>query len=612
MRVAEPFDAKSFLKNVPEKPGVYRMQGEEGYTLYVGKAKSLKKRLASYFRANVDSRKTQSLVSRIHDIELIVTHTEGEALLLENNLIKSLKPRYNILLRDDKSYPYIYLSSQEAFPRLAFHRGARKAKGRYFGPYPSSSAVRETLNLIQKLFPVRQCEDSFFRNRSRPCLQYQIKRCTAPCVGLVSEQDYADDIRHAVLFLEGQDNQIIEELVKQMETASAQLEFERAATLRDQISALQKVQERQYVSAEGGNLDVVAAHLENGVACVQVFFIREGRNLGNKSFYPKHVEDSTESEVIGAFLEQYYLASHENGRQVPGQILVSALPEEDEWLAEVISEQAGRKIRINAHPRSERARWLEMGRNNARIAVQSRLNSKASMAVRFEALAEAFSLEEIPQRIECFDISHTMGEATVASCVVFDQDGPRKSDYRRFNIEDVTPGDDYAALLQAISRRFTRLKKGEGVIPDILLIDGGKGQISQAVTALQELQIEGVSVIGIAKGPSRKPGEESLFLSGIASPFILAKDSPARHLIQQVDGEAHRFAITGHRQRRAKKRNSSILEEIEGLGPKRRQVLLKHFGGIQAIERAGVEDLARLSGISKQLAQRIYDTFHND
>ena len=606
------FDHKAFLKSVPNQPGVYRMYAEGGATLYVGKAKALKKRLSSYFRRNLDNSKTRSLVGQIDGIEITVTHTEGEALLLENNLIKSLRPRYNILLRDDKSYPYIYLSSDDDFPRLGFHRGAKKAKGRYFGPYPSAGAVRETLSLIQKLFPVRQCEDSFYRNRSRPCLQYQIKRCTAPCVGFVDKESYGEDVRHAILFLEGKDNQIIEELVKRMEQASTRLDFEQAARFRDQIATLQRVQEKQYISGQRGDLDVVAVALQNGVGCVQVLYIREGRNLGAKQFFPKHTEESNEVEVLGAFLEQYYLASQSHGRVLPPEILTSLVPEDLDWLMEVLSEQAGRSVKVVPNPRGERARWLQMARSNAEIAVKSRLNSKASMEARFEALQESLGLDAMPQRIECFDVSHTMGEATVASCVVFDQEGPRKSDYRRFNIEDVTAGDDYAALYQALTRRFTRLKKGEGKIPDLLIIDGGKGQIAQAARVLEELQVDGVSILGIAKGPSRKPGEETLFLSGRKGAFILTGDSSALHLIQQIDGEAHRFAITGHRQRRENRRTSSVLEEIEGLGQKRRQLLLKHFGGIQAVQRAGVEDIARVPGISKRLAQRIYDTFHMD
>lgn len=608
----ESFDAKAFLKNVPTQPGVYQMKDANARVIYVGKAKSLHNRVSSYFRSNPGNTKTARLVEQIRDIEIIVTHTEGEALLLENNLIKALQPRYNILLRDDKSYPFIYLSVNEDYPRLSFHRGTRRRKGQYFGPYPSSGAVRETLNLIQKLFPIRQCEDSFFRNRSRPCLQYQIKRCTAPCVGLVSVDEYADDVRHATLFLQGKDSQVIDELVVAMDHAAKDLAYEKAAFIRDQISALQKVQAKQYVNGQKGDLDVVATYIENGVGCVQVFFIREGRNLGSKQFFPKHLEDSSEQEMLSAFIEQYYLAAQSQGREIPQEILCSAEPADTEWLLNVLCEMAGRKIKLSSKVRGDRARWLEMAVSNAKLATRSRLSSKASMLSRFEALQDALQLDAMPQRVECFDVSHTMGDETVASCVVFDTEGPRKSDYRRFNIDGITPGDDYAALEQVLNRRFTRLKKGEGQIPDMILMDGGKGQISRAVKVLEELQVEGVIIMGIAKGPSRKPGQETLFLSGQAMPFILSGDSAVLHLIQQIDAEAHRFAITGHRQRRAKSQSSSILQEVKGLGPKRRQQLLKYFGGLQALERAGVEDITRVPGISKELSQKIYDIFHFD
>ncbi len=608
----DSFDSKNFLKNVTSKPGVYRMFDAEGTVIYVGKAKSLKKRLASYFRKNLDSPKTRAMVSQIADVEVMVTHTEGEALLLENNLIKELKPRYNILLRDDKSYPYIFLSTNDDFPRLAYHRGAKRAKGRYFGPYPSAGAVRESLNLLQKIFPVRQCEDSFYRNRTRPCLQYQIKRCTAPCVDFVSKEAYAEDVTHAVMFLEGRNEQVIDDLVAKMETASKNLAFEKAAHYRDQIVNLRRVQEKQFVSNEGGDLDVVACEVQNGIACVQVFFIRGGRNLGNKSFFPKQTDQATPAEVLAAFLPQYYLASHHSKGEIPRRILLNYELEEMGWLSDLLGEQAGYPVRLSTEVRSERRRWLEMAVENVRIALKSHLTSKANMTQRYEALQDALRLDAMPQRMECFDISHTMGEATVASCVVFDQNGPLKSDYRRFNITDITGGDDYAAMRQALSRRYTRLKKGEGALPDILFIDGGKGQLAQATEVMAELQITDVLLVGIAKGVARKPGEETLFLSGDTTPFILEPDSPALHLIQQIRDEAHRFAITGHRARRSKARNVSPLEGIDGLGPKRRQQLLKHFGGIQEVMRAGVADLAKLNGISAELAQRIYDQFHQD
>lgn len=613
------FDAKAFIKTLTGRPGVYRMLDGQGAVIYVGKARNLKKRVGSYFTRSQQGPKTQAMVAQVQGIEVTVTHTENEALILENHLIKSLKPRYNILLRDDKSYPYIFLSEGEDFPRLSYHRGAKRAKGRYFGPYPSAGAVRESLNLLQKLFRVRQCEDNFYRNRTRPCLQYQIKRCTAPCVGLVSEEEYQTDIRHTVMFLEGKSPVVTDELVKRMEKASSELDFEEAAHFRDQIASLRRVQESQYVSGESGDLDVIAAVIEGGVACVQVFFIRGGRNLGNKVFYPQHVEEAQPGDVLAAFIPQFYLRENSNGsgRTIPGEILLSDDPGELDLLQSVLSENAGRKVQLSHRVRKERARWLEMATANAKAAVRAQIASKANLLHRFENLQDALGLDSLPQRMECFDISHTMGEATVASCVVMDTAGPVKSDYRRFNIENITPGDDYGAIHQALERRYTRLKKGEGKLPDILLIDGGKGQLAEAEKVMEELQISSVNLVGVAKGPDRKPGQEVLFLSGNSlfikkGPIILPADSPALHLIQQIRDEAHRFAITGHRQRRARARNTSVLEDIPGLGPKRRQQLLKQFGGLQEVARAGVEDLSRLPGISKQLAQKVYDAFHSD
>jgi excinuclease ABC subunit C len=605
------FDSKAFLKTLTTRPGVYRMLDAAGEVIYVGKAKNLKRRVSSYFQRQGLAPKTQALVAHIHVIEVMVTHTENEALLLENNLIKQLRPRYNILLRDDKSYPYLHLTD-DPFPQLSFHRGKCGKKGRYFGPYPSAAAVRESLNLLQKLFPVRQCEEHFFRNRSRPCLQYQIERCSAPCVGLVSEQQYAEDVRHAAMFLEGKDNVIIDELVKRMEQASQALAFEQAARYRDQIVNLRRVQEKQYVMGEGGDLDVVAARVKNGVGCVQVFFIRGGRNLGNKSYFPSHIAESDEADLLQAFLPQYYLAEGRTGATLPGEVIISASLPEQALLQQVLSEKAGRKLTLSPNVRGDRARWLALAVTNAEQALSSHLAARANIYTRFVALQEAFGLEDMPQRIECFDISHTMGEATVASCVVFDTNGALKSDYRRFNIEGITPGDDYAAMKQALTRRFKRLREGEGKYPDILLIDGGKGQLRQAEEVMEELQVVGVMLIGVAKGPERRPGLEQLILSGHPRPTILPADSPALHLVQQVRDEAHRFAITGHRQRRAKSRRSSVLEGIPGLGPKRRQLLLKQFGGLQEVARARVDDLLKIKGISRQLAQSIYDVFHSE
>ncbi len=608
------FDAKAFIKGLPNRPGVYRMLDANGTVIYVGKAVDLKKRVSSYFRANLDSPKTRVMVAQIAAIEVTVTQNESEALILENTQIKELRPRYNVLFRDDKSYPYIYLSTEHPFPRLTFHRGAKRGKGRYFGPYPSAPSVRETLSLLQKLFPVRQCRDSFYNNRSRPCLQYQIKRCTAPCVGLISEQEYAEDVRHATLFLEGKSSAVIDALAERMARAAGELDYEAAARYRDQIASLRHIQDKQYMDSDtSGNLDVIAASAQGGIGCIQVFTIRQGRNLGNRSYFPKHLDglepERLESELIGSFLTQHYLARQDD---IPAQLIVSHPPVEQALIETALGEAAGRRVSIHHKVRGTRARWLEMAEQNARQTLSLRLNSQATQLQRFEALQEALQLDEMPQRLECFDISHTMGESTVASCVVFDINGPLKSDYRRFNIEGITPGDDYAAMEQALTRRYKRLREGEGKLPDILFIDGGKGQVEIARSVLEELQIPDVRLMGIAKGPGRKPGLETLYLSDGGEETILPADSKALHLIQQIRDEAHRFAITGHRQRRQKTRNTSTLEQIPGLGPRRRQQLLHRFGGLQEIARAGVEDLAAVNGISRKLAQQIYDTFHQD
>jgi excinuclease ABC subunit C len=601
------FDAEGYLKNLTPRPGVYRMLGDDGTVLYVGKARNLRKRVASYFRRTGLGSKTRALVAQIAAIEVTVTHTEGEALLLENNLIKTLRPRYNVLLRDDKSYPYIYLSTEQQYPRLSFHRGARRGKGSYFGPYPGAGAVRESLHLLQKLFRVRQCEDSFFSNRSRPCLQYQIKRCTAPCVGYISPEDYAEDVRNTVLFLEGSDRAVIDGLVARMEKASAALEYERAAGFRDQIATLRRVQEKQYVSNERGDLDILACATNGGNACVQVFFIRKGRNLGNAVFFPRVPTGSGNEEILSAFITQYY-----PGRNIPAELLLSHKPEEEDLIQAVLSEQAGHRVKLTTGVRSERARWLKLALNNAEEALAAFLNTRKGYLDRLNELKQALALDELPERMECFDISHTQGESTVASCVVFGMEGPIKSDYRRFNIQDIQPGDDYAAMEQALARRYTRLVKGEGRLPDLLFIDGGKGQIRAAHRVLEELQVADVLIIGIAKGPERKPGLETLYLPGRTRPVNLAPDSPALHLIQQIRDEAHRFAITGHRQRRARSRRTSPLEQIAGIGPKRRQLLLKQLGGLREVARAGVDDLQTVKGINRTLAQQIYDAFHGE
>ncbi len=601
------FEASSFLQSMTSGPGVYRMLGDGGQVLYVGKARNLRKRLASYFQPGLQARKTQALMAMTRTVEVTVTHTENEALILENTQIKEFSPRYNILLRDDKSYPYIYLSCDDEFPRLSMHRGAKKAPGRYFGPYPSAGAVRESLHSLQKLFPVRQCEDAFFRNRTRPCLQYQIKRCSAPCVGLVSREEYREEVHNSELFLEGKSNEVIDALAARMDVSAKAMDYERAAHYRDQIANLRHIQERQYVSADGGNLDIVAVAARAGVACVQVFYVRAGHNLGNKSFYPSGTEDSNLAEILSAFLPQYYL-----GREPPRQILISQTLPDQALLEQVLTAEAGHKVSIIDHVKGLRARWLEMAVNNAEQALTTYLASKTSMRQRFEALQATLHLDEVPLRLECFDISHTQGEATVASCVVFDSGGPLKSAYRRFNIEGIQPGDDYAALYQALNRHFLRLKQGEGELPDVLFIDGGKGQIAQAHKVLEELQVEGICLVGIAKGPARKAGMETLFLSIHGVPTILPAQGPALHLIQQIRDEAHRFAISGHRRQRARARTTSVLEDIAGLGPKRRQQLLRQFGGLREVARAGVEDLARTKGISHKLARQIYDVFHSE
>ena len=601
------FDSKAFLKNVTGKPGIYRMYNAEGKVLYVGKARNLKKRLQSYFRNSGLSAKTALMMSQVDNVDVTVTHTESEALLLENNLIKEYRPRYNVLLRDDKSYPYIYVSDKDKYPRIDLHRGARKKPGRYLGPYPNAGAVRETINLLQKTFRIRQCQDSYFRNRSRPCLQYQIKRCTAPCVDLISEQAYHQDIKHALLFLEGKSSQVIEELVDTMETAAQKKNYEKAAVYRDQISTLKRITERQHVSAEKGDIDIIACAAEGGQACIQVFYIRNGLNLGNRSYFPSLPEAMDIADIFAAFIPQFYL-----GREIPTNIILSSRPTDAALIQKTLSEKAGRKIIFSTSVRGERARFLEMALNNARQALTSRLISRTGLLQRFEALQDALQLEEVPVRLECFDISHTQGEATNASCVVFTQEGPYKNDYRRYNIRNITPGDDYAAMRQALQRRYrpSENNEDERKLPDVLFIDGGKGQLRQAIEVFDELGINSVLLVGVAKGEGRKAGLEKLVFSDGRPELHLEHDSSALHLILQIRDEAHRFAISGHRAQRAKKRTQSPLEDIAGLGPKRRQTLLKHFGGLQGITRAGVEDLAKIPGISNKLAQAIYGRFH--
>lgn len=607
MESASPqaFDGKAFVSTLTSSPGVYRYFDERGELLYVGKASSLKKRVGSYFLKPRMEPRIAAMVAQIARCEITVTRTEAEALLLESQLIKALKPRYNILLRDDKSYPYIYLSGGEEYPRLAFHRGARNQPGRYFGPFPSAFAVRESLNLMQKLFKVRQCEDSYFRNRSRPCLQYQIGRCTGPCVGLISAEDYRNDVRHAEMFLGGRGSAVIDELVAGMEQASASLNFERAAALRDQIATLRKLHAQNHVQGATADMDVIACRIESGIACVSVLFFRNGISLGTRDFYPRLPLDAEPADVLAQFVAQYYL-----DRPVPREIILGETIPDEQLLAEMLAQQCGHAVEIKARVRGDRAQFLQMAERNAQASLTSRIASRQTLGTRFDDLQNVLGLDESPKRIECFDISHTRGEATVASCVVFGPEGPEKSHYRRFNIAGITPGDDYAAMHQALTRRFRKVAEGEGARPDVLLIDGGSGQVAQALDVLRELGITGIEVVGVAKGPGRRAGEETLVLAGSNKEIHPGPTSPALHLVAAVRDEAHRFAISGHRKRREKARERSVLEEVQGVGARRRTALLKAFGGLAGVEAAGVEELMQVKGIDRNLAMRIYDALH--
>lgn len=603
---APAFDAESFLKTLTKKPGVYRMIGSDGEILYVGKARNLKNRVTSYFRASGLQAKTMALVAKIADIQVTVTQSETEALLLEQSLIKQERPPYNVVLRDDKSYPYISLTAHKDYPRLTFHRGAKRKGGRYFGPFPSAYAVRDSLNILQKLFRLRHCDDSYFKNRSRPCLQYQIQRCSAPCVGLIDAQEYREDVELAVMFLEGKSQAVLDTFKRKMESAADNLDYERAAGLRDQITHLRKVQESQYVHGEGGDVDIFGLASQSGSNCIQAMFIRNGRMLGQRAFYPKNELELPEQELLEAFLSQYYLAG--SSRDIPKVVVASHVGGDRDVLAQALTEQSGRRVQIVKDVRGQRARWLSLALENASLSLQSYLADRRNMFARFVDLQDALQLETMPERLECFDISHTMGEATVASCVVFDTNGPLKSDYRRFNIEGITPGDDYAAMEQALTRRYKRLKQGEAKLPDILVIDGGPGQVGKAAQVLTDLAVQEVAILGIAKGPDRRAGLERFFLDG--EEVSIDGTSSAALLLQHIRDEAHRFAITGHRQRRQKKRQQSELEEIPGVGPKRRKQLLTHFGGLAGIKGASIEELAKVPGINRKLAEQIYGSMH--
>jgi len=602
----EAFDPRAILERLGHRPGVYRMLDASGEILYIGKSRDLKKRVSSYFRGTPRPGKTGFLVSQVRDIEVTVTRTEAEALVLENTLIKAHKPRFNVLLKDDKSFPYIRLDTSHAFPRLSFYRGSRRVAGRLFGPYPNVPAVRATLRDLQRLFRIRPCEDNYFAHRSRPCLQYQIERCSGPCVGLIAEADYARDLEHAIRFLEGRGNELKADLRRRMDAAAGRLAFEEAARYRDQIGRLAAIQEAA-VGGEGGALeaDALAVHEQAGLFCVAAMFIRGGRVLGSRSWFPRAAPGTESAEVLGAFVAQHYL-----GGSPPAEILTALALEDEALLSHALTEQSGRQVAVRHRVRAPRTRWLEMAADNARQALELRIAGTAGFTAQFEALGEALGLEAVPQRIECFDISHTGGEATVASCVVFNPEGPLKSDYRRFNIAGVAAGDDYAAMRQALLRRYSRVKRGEAPTPDLLLVDGGAGQLAEAQAVLNELQLDGIELVAVAKGPTRRPGLERLFLAGQPEPLILPRNSGALHLVQQVRDEAHRFAIAGHRQRRARVRRVSPLEDISGLGPKRRRQLLGELGGMQGVVAAGVEDLKRVQGISRDLAQRIYDALH--
>lgn len=595
------FDVKNFLSNVGEKPGVYQMLSAESEILYVGKAKNLRKRLSSYFRKTGLPIKTKAMVRQIANIDVTITHTENEALILEANLIKKHKPRYNILLRDSKSYPFIRIDDSHEFPGLSFYRGERKEAGRFFGPYPGANSVRETLKLLQKVLPVRQCDDVYFANRSRPCLQYQIKRCTAPCVGLISKEQYQQDIDLAALFLQGKDKRLNDLLIEKMETAAKALEYEQAGVYRDRINALKRVQAHQSITSGTADIDILSLAQLHGKYCVEVTFIRGGRHSGSRGYFPSVGIEQSDSEVLSAFIIQHY-----HNRPAPKELIISHPLEESEPLEQLLTSQSPHKVAIAHNVRGNKKDWLAIGNLNVHERLKRHLAESDTVQNRFNELQQVFKLEEPIQRIECFDISHTQGQQTVASCVVFSNAGALKSDYRRYNIKDITPGDDYAAMQQVLQRRYKRIVAEDAALPDIVLIDGGKGQLSMAADVFDELQLSSVLLVGVAKGEGRRPGLERLFLRGQKTGIALDPHSSALHLVQQIRDEAHRFAIGGHRARRGKAQTQSVLQQIPGVGGKRRQALLKHFGGIHGVMAAGIKDLQSVPGISQEIAKKIY------
>lgn len=604
-----PFDHIAFLASVTNQPGVYRMYNNEQVVIYVGKAKQLKKRLASYFRKEVGSNKTRALVKQITAIDVTVTHTEGEALLLENNFIKKYLPKYNILLRDDKSYPYLLITDHR-HPKLGLHRGGKKVKGEYFGPYPTVGAVWESLRLMQKLFPLRQCEDSYYRARSRPCLQYQLKRCSAPCVDKISESDYREQVQLAKLFLRGKSSQVLETLVNQMEFASSELAFEKAAKFRDQITTLRKVQQQQFVSGIASDIDVIGIYCHKNQACVHVLFIRDQKVLGSKSYFPILPASTNENEIAEAFICQHYLGGDINAAKIPKELVIKQEISAKDEVIELLKKQAEHDVKISTKVRVERAQYLKLAETNAQIALQTKNSHKESMQARFRELNEVFELPQGINRIECFDISHTMGQQTVASNVVFNTEGPLKSDYRRYNVIGITPGDDYAAMDFALNKRYKKATPEN--MPDIVFIDGGKGQLGRAELVFSQLDIEKTPLlVGVAKGESRKPGLETLILAGSHQLLSLPSTSPALHLIQHIRDESHRFAIAGHRAKRQKASKKSVLEAIPGIGAKKRQILLKYLGGIQEVLAADISTLCKVPGISETLAKTIYDALHD-
>lgn len=600
-----PNKVRKILQHLSSKPGVYRMLDKDGTIIYVGKAKNLSNRVKSYFVKNHSSPKTQLMVSYIEDIAMTICETETEALILENNLIKKHRPRFNVVFRDDKSYPYVFLSKED-YPKLVYHRGAKKQKGEYFGPFPSSTAVRQSLSLMQKTFRIRQCEDSYFANRTRPCLQYQIKRCSAPCVKYISKESYAEDIKNIKQFYQGKSEVLIKKLQTNMEKASQDLQFEEAARFRDQIKNLRHVIQKQVISGGVSDLDAVAVEYASGIACALVLFIRQGTIVGNKSFFPKVPKDTDLAEVEQTFLRQYYLS----GAETPSTILVQNTGEEFALIQSALEHEQSRKVEFKNPKRGQLKEWLDFAQKNAIHALRSKLNSKTNMFERLSELQAALDLAKLPKRLECFDISHTQGNQTVASCVVFDESGPKKADYRIFNISGITAGDDYAAMKQALMRRYKRILDEKLELPDLVIVDGGKGQLTQAEEVFLELGIDTGLLLGVSKGADRKVGMEQLWLVGEHRPLVLDESNKALHIIQHIRDEAHRFAITKHRQQRKKSATKSLLEEIPGVGAKRRQSLLKHFGGWQEIEKASVKDIAKAPGISPAIAQKIYDYLH--